>query len=368
MVEKLERKFGKYAIRGLMKYVILVYLVGFIAYSVNPDFYFQWLMLDIDKILEGQVWRLFSFLIQPIEGDSIIFTVLMLYIYYSIGTSLERVMGSFRFNLFYFSGILFNLLAGVLIYVITRCTFGVGFNYPIDLSYLNMSMFLVFAAIFPDSSFYLMFLLPIKAKFMLIAYGVLLGIEVGMSFLSADSYVIVITRDIVLSDKIISVGMLNDGYATMVTSGFWCGIINLIVVFVSLLNFLLVFLSMKKDAVAAAKRRSDFQRRVNEGMREYQRRNPGQNASQSNERGKIYRPFGDNNATRHKCCVCGRTEKDDDSLEFRFCTKCQGNYEYCSDHIYTHVHKGTGETGEVIDAEVVDVEAADAKTAASDKE
>ena len=42
--------------------------------------------------------------------------------------------------------------------------------------------------------------------------------------------------------------------------------------------------------------------------------------------------------TRHKCAVCGRTEAEYPDLEFRFCSKCNGNYEYCQDHLYTHQH------------------------------
>ena len=42
--------------------------------------------------------------------------------------------------------------------------------------------------------------------------------------------------------------------------------------------------------------------------------------------------------TRHKCAICGRTEQDDPNLEFRFCSKCNGNYEYCQDHLFNHVH------------------------------
>ena len=41
---------------------------------------------------------------------------------------------------------------------------------------------------------------------------------------------------------------------------------------------------------------------------------------------------------RHRCAICGRTEISDPDLEFRFCSKCEGNYEYCSDHLYTHQH------------------------------
>ena len=42
--------------------------------------------------------------------------------------------------------------------------------------------------------------------------------------------------------------------------------------------------------------------------------------------------------TRHKCAICGRTELDDENLEFRYCSKCEGNFEYCMDHLYTHEH------------------------------
>ena len=41
---------------------------------------------------------------------------------------------------------------------------------------------------------------------------------------------------------------------------------------------------------------------------------------------------------RHRCAVCGRTELDDPNLEFRYCSKCNGNYEYCQDHLFTHEH------------------------------
>ena len=40
----------------------------------------------------------------------------------------------------------------------------------------------------------------------------------------------------------------------------------------------------------------------------------------------------------HKCAVCGRTDKDSPGMEFRYCSKCEGNYEYCMDHLYTHKH------------------------------
>lgn len=44
---------------------------------------------------------------------------------------------------------------------------------------------------------------------------------------------------------------------------------------------------------------------------------------------------GEKRASIHKCAVCGRTEKDGDDLVFRYCSKCNGNYEYCQDHLFT---------------------------------
>jgi hypothetical protein len=42
--------------------------------------------------------------------------------------------------------------------------------------------------------------------------------------------------------------------------------------------------------------------------------------------------------TKHKCAICGRTEQDSPNMQFRFCSKCDGNYEYCEEHLYTHTH------------------------------
>ena len=41
---------------------------------------------------------------------------------------------------------------------------------------------------------------------------------------------------------------------------------------------------------------------------------------------------------KHKCAICGRTSDEYPDLEFRFCSKCNGNYEYCQDHLFTHQH------------------------------
>lgn len=274
-----------------MKYVIIVYAAGFIVNLINPDFYYTWLMLDIDKLLRGQVWRLFTFVIQPIT-ESVLWTALMLYVYYSIGTALERVWGSFRFNLFYFSGIIFNIFAVIIIYVGCKLFYGIGYSYPISLTYINLSLFLAFALMFPETRFFLMFFIPVKAKYMSIFYVIILVYDVFSAFSAS---------------KILGFCVLMSTVASFA---------NCVVVF---------FSNRKYLSPRNIKRRMDFQRSYTEGMR------ASVDPSTSNSQGK---PI-----TRHKCAVCGRTELDGDDLEFRFCSKCNGNYEYCQDHLFTHEHR-----------------------------
>ena len=104
-VQKLERKLGKYAIHNLMYYIIVMYIIGWIIQIVNPEFYSVALSLDVGKILHGQVWRLVTFIIMPPEDSSYLFMIFTLYLYYLLGTSLERAWGAFRFNLYFFMGV-----------------------------------------------------------------------------------------------------------------------------------------------------------------------------------------------------------------------------------------------------------------------
>ena len=350
MIDKLERKFGKYAIKGLMKYIIILYAAGFLINLVSPTFYNEWLMLDIDKLLKGQVWRLITFIIQPTDVNNVFRVFLSMYVYFMFGISLEGMWGSFRFNLYYFSGIFFNILAVIGIYIFAYSIQGFGYSYPIDLTYLNLTLFLAFAVTFPETRFgffgggrggismfafiYIMavavdvvqafnyygpqmgiatlltnlvwmaiFCFGPKAKYMAIAYLVLIGVDLALAF--AD--------------------------------GWQWGVVILIAVVASLLNFLIYFISLKKKGFAP---NNPARRMYQQAMRQNARNVEAYRRTRPNGPAKItsiYRPS--DKATMHKCAICGRTEKDDDSLEFRFCSKCNGNYEYCSDHLYTHEHK-----------------------------
>lgn len=285
-LNKMERKFGRYAIKNLMAYVMGLYIAGIVIFMVNPMFYYNWLMLDFGKIAQGQVWRLVTFLIQPVASIDF-FILISLYLYYMIGNSLENAWGAFRFNLYFFSGVLFNILACGIIYAM------IGFSFPIPLDYVNQAMFFAFAALYPDVKFNLFFVLPIKVKHLAFIYAVLFGYTVY--------------------------GVIRDGL-------WWLGLAML----VAIANFLIFFAvtrNYRRISPQQVKRRANYKKQVRNAH------NPD----------NVIQFRGKQTVTRHKCAVCGRTELDDENLEFRFCSKCDGNYEYCMDHLYTHehVHKDT---------------------------
>lgn len=174
---KLEKKFGKYAIPNLMRYITVIYVVGFVIAVFGNDIYSQFLGLDISKVLQGQVWRLVTFILQP-PSNSIIFFVFVLYFYYIIGTTLEAIWGSFKFNLYYFSGILFHIIAAFIIYFI----FGVSFAF--STAYINLALFLAYAMERGEDKVLLFFIIPVKMKVLGIIDGVFFALTIIGGFLT----------------------------------------------------------------------------------------------------------------------------------------------------------------------------------------
>lgn len=289
-MNKLERKFGRHAIPNLIRYIIVLYILGTVINIINPAFYYQWLMLDIAQVLRGQVWRLITFIIYPMDSN-FLFLFFELYLYYMIGTNLENAWGSFRFNLYYLSGILFTIVAAFLYYFGSWLITGSPASGIFGMEYINRSMFFAFAALYPNVQFMLFFILPIKVKYLAYIYGGMLAVNVLFA-------------------------IVNDP-AT--------GILLALVIIAAFANFLWFFLSSRNYRRISPKefrRKSAYKKQV-------------RNASHT---GNVVQFKGKTVEARHRCAVCGRTELDDDSLEFRFCSKCDGNYEYCMDHLYTHEH------------------------------
>lgn len=284
-MSKFEKKFGRYAIPNLTLILILSYVAGYViellgsAAGVNLLGY---LTLDPYRILHGQIWRLVTWVIVPPESLGI-FTVIMLYFYYSLGTTLERTWGTYRYNVYIFSGILFTVIGSFLCMGVVYLMHGILptesasayfyiRSYAFSTYYINLSIFLAFAATYPDMQVLLMFVIPVKVKWM----GIL--------------------------DAVLMLYYVIKG-----------GVFTKFAIIASLLNFVLYFYRMHRSRISPKQmhRRAQFEKKSNAG------------------RAKV---------TRHKCAICGRTEEDDPSLEFRFCSKCNGNYEYCQYHLFTHEH------------------------------
>ena len=107
-LNKMERKFGKYAIPNLSLYLILGYVLGYAMQFVNPAIV-DFLTLNPYLILHGQIWRLVTWIIIPPSSLDLL-TIVMLMFYYSVGTNLERTWGTFYYNVYLLMGMLFTIM------------------------------------------------------------------------------------------------------------------------------------------------------------------------------------------------------------------------------------------------------------------
>ena len=288
-LDKLEKKFGKYAIKNLMYYIIMLYALGFVIMLVKPEIYTNFLSLNAPAILSGQIWRIFTYIIYPPTG-SLITNLISLYFYYVVGSMLERQWGTFRFNLYFFTGVILHAAAAIFIYLIWGAVLEMGTYY------LNLSMFFAFAAMFPNMQVLFMWLIPIKMKWLAYIDGVYFAVTIVAGFMSES-----LSYDMLV--RLYSFGIIaNKAYAVMAL--------------VSLLNFLIyasTFRSIQRVTPKEVYRRKAYEHKVAQAQ--------------------VMK-----NMPRHKCAICGRTEKDHPDLEFRYCSKCEGNFEYCQDHLFTHEH------------------------------
>ena len=242
-----------------MMYITLLNGVVFLLSYVDKTQMFQFkLMLIPSLVMEGEIWRLITFLFIP-PSTSFFFLFLTLYFYYMVGSALEHEWGSFKFNIYYLVGVLGTIASAFL---------GGGASTAM---FLNLSLIFAFSYLFPDFQILLFFIIPVKMKYLAWVYAAFLV----YMFIGSPIY-------------------------------------GLITVGGSILNFILFF---GKDIIV----------RITTGRKVYYNRR--------NFKGKIPADI-----TIHRCTICGRTEKDDRNLEFRYCVDCEGDHEYCMEHLYNHEH------------------------------
>lgn len=153
-INELERKFGRYSVNNLMMYIIALNMaVYLIMFTDRTGWVIRKLALIPSLVLKGEVWRLVTYIFIPPES-SMLWIFFVLYFYYLIGTSLEHEWGSFKFNIYYLIGMLGTTIAA---FITGEGTTGV---------YLNLSLFLAFAHLYPNYEVLLFFILPVKVKYL----------------------------------------------------------------------------------------------------------------------------------------------------------------------------------------------------------
>ena len=290
-LNNLRRKFDRFCFKNrnkgipnLMLYVSIgAGLTYFIITMAGNNVLYNLFAFNRELILQGQIWRLITYPL-TYSGGNIIFTLITLICYYSLGQAIERVWGTFRFNLFYLTGIvlmdLFCLLFG-----------GSATAY-----HLNLSLFLAFATMYPDAGFLLFFIIPVKAW-------------------------IFALLDIVL--------MFSDVITLTMAGLFPYSLFP----FVALLNYFLFF---GKDVlnVIPLSWRTKIRRFFKKAPAKPQKAKvipfPNSNHQQPAPRPKA--PY------THRCTICGKTDVDHPELEFRYCSRCKGYHCYCEEHISNHSH------------------------------
>lgn len=153
---KLERALGRFAIPNLSLYLVIgqaFVLLGALLGRVRID----WFVLVPAWVLDGDWWRIFSFLLTPPPPGRFgyVFVAFAWYLFYLFGSTLEGFWGTFRYNLFLFVG-----------WALTVAVAFITPGAPATNGFLAGSVFLAFARLNPDFVMMLFFILPVRIKWL----------------------------------------------------------------------------------------------------------------------------------------------------------------------------------------------------------
>ena len=183
MSTNFERKYGKFAVKNLTLYLIIGYVIGYLLMQTNIILY-SYLTFNPELILKGEVWRIITWVLTVPGQQSVIFMLIMFFLYYQLGSTLERAWGTARYNVYIIMGIIFTIVGSMLVYIVLVYAIGVQpssvaaamgggfgtngqyFSGCVSTNYINMSIFLAFAATYPEEKLLLWFIIPIKIKWL----------------------------------------------------------------------------------------------------------------------------------------------------------------------------------------------------------
>lgn len=268
----------RFGIPNLMRYLVAANAVVYLLTVFAGQEAVRFLSFDLYHLLHGELWRIFTFVLLPFSNRPLTLFI-MLSFYYFVGTTLEREWGTAKFTLYYLSGMVLSVLSTV---ILSLASGYLGWSLS-DANYINMTLFLAFAVLYPDARILFYMIIPMKAKWLAWADMALFLVNVAQS---------------------LRYGMYASALAAVV----------------AILNFVIFFW---EDICAAL------------GLRNRQRSRQTirfHSAVRQQKRAEAQRGY------RHKCEICGRTDGDHPELEFRYCSKCQGYHCFCGDHIFAHTH------------------------------
>lgn len=275
-------------IPNLMLYIVLGNAVVYVMSQFAGNFtLYNALCFDRDSILQGQVWRLITYPL-TMYRNNVFFMLISLFCYYSLGRAMENMWGTFKFNLFYLSG------------VVLMDLYCMVFGGYADVYYLNMSLFLGYATMYPNAHFLLFYIIPVKAWIFALLDIVLTLIDVvQMSF---------------------PVFYFPYNLFPLVAIG----------------NYFLFFGKEVLNVIPLSWRanaRRAFRKGKKNAQPERPKVVPFPNAgSYEASVQTVKAPY------THRCTICGKTDISDPDLEFRYCSRCKGYHCYCIEHINNHVH------------------------------
>ena len=268
----------RFGIPNLMLYIVIANAVTYALTVFAGSSALSFLEFDLYHLLHGEVWRLVTFVLLPFTYRPFTLFILLSF-YYFVGGTLEREWGTAKFTLYYLSGMLLSVLGTVIFSLVTGYD---GWSLS-SAYYINLTLFLAFAALYPDAQIMFYMVIPLKAKWLAWADVALFGWE--------------IVKDLRI--------------------GWYAGALAAVV---AILNFVIFFWEDIKNLLGIQSRQRSRQAiQFKSAVRQQKRAEA--------ERGY-----------RHRCEVCGRTDADHPELEFRYCSKCQGYHCFCSDHIFNHQH------------------------------